>query len=473
MELTTVNTSERNIHLNFSEYFDKNIPEDYEIFDLSPKRNYIRLGDLIKEIMDYISAEDPEFTLAYLTGSFILHNEEVSSERFYKIVDSIITDKVRELIDNRVEERYEVGLDADTAASKVKNIELQFTDAHAKTLIKVGMVVKLLIPIMSKYFTLQCDGLDREKLLKLNLRVLKFYSDREGFDLFNKFYKLTESRLRSTQYSDTVMWTFLENLSIDINTKIKEINRVAIIEIIPKFEYNRNIVSLLHAFINNQIRFLFTSNFPINFKPVYSKSSGDDSDSNPFDRLESSFQTDEGGLILYKLNIGSTIATLETQLGKVRDEELEDIHGKVPVNRIQTNLVFLFAQKFSSANYESLYVCNKTEYMKLLILTERFFLFSNLPNLAKIIMSKPLPVKRRVSLSKRFVRDLSTSKTFIRLVSSKYNNLSQKILESGLIPQLITNLSKSEFEYKDTGEIISVDPEEMALEVINFLRSIT
>jgi len=283
---------------------------------------------------------------------------------------------------------------------------------------------------MSKYFTLQCDGLDREKLLKLNLRVLKFYSDREGFDLFNKFYKLTESRLRSTQYSDTVMWTFLENLSIDINTKIKEINRVAIIEIIPKFEYNRNIVSLLHAFINNQIRFLFTSNFPINFKPVYSKSSGD-------------------------------------------DEELEDIHGKVPVNRIQTNLVFLFAQKFSSANYESLYVCNKTEYMKLLILTERFFLFSNLPNLAKIIMSKPLPVKRRVSLSKRFVRDLSTSKTFIRLVSSKYNNLSQKILESGLIPQLITNLSKSEFEYKDTGEIISVDPEEMALEVINFLRSIT
>lgn len=469
MELIT--TDLKNVYINFSEAFGRDLQE-YEQFNMSIKRNYIHLNENIKEIMDFVITIDDQFIFRYLTNTFILHNELVDKEKLFEMLDSILTDQIKDAVCARVEELYDVNLDESSDKSKVKNIELQFKDEHAKAIIKVGMLVKIILPLVSKFLE-ECVGkLDKDILLAVNLKYLNEFSERTNCNLFNKIYKLTESRLRTTQYSDIVIWNYLENLAIDINNMIKTINRVALIEIIPKLEYNRNMVSLLHVFINNQISYLFRSNFPVNFKPVYSKPNSDDGDTNMFDRYTDQ-QQDEGLTVIAKLNIRSTITTLETRYGRVDEEELLKYVQNLPTNKIQTNLLFMFVQKFSENDYELLYLVSKQEYMKLLILMERHCNFHNIITLKQFLTAVPHPPKRKVSLSKKFVTNLTTSSIYSELIIDKYSHIATKVVESGILLRIITNLSKNDFTHFETLEPLVTSPEEVALELITFLKSIT
>ena len=496
----------------FDKLFGQAELEVYNNFEMSSKRNFKNLSPLVLSTYEELFLdegnlkEDAELILINLLrfkSEIMVSEEGVPYEKFVEFMDTIMDsgDKLLlNMIENFIEENYVPCLDKLTEETKNKkrkvNTELQFTDAHAKDILKATYLYRVMIPFISVYFfynkgnfgpaqpTSLVDYMDPDESTELEFeevysRIFAYLFDKiikNSDALRTKLYRLVHSGIARTSYSDKRFWRAAKNVAVTEKTEALEIYKKVLTNAVPKLSVDGNVINFLSSVINNQVDFLFQNKFKYHFTPIgdidKSMSSVDDDDDNSMSEVERmeilATRKDEGAYLIRKLNMKEVLEDLPYKLNVgVSDAEVKDMMTKVTRNQIQEQIISLITFKFfqdkDALKYLSFY-----DYCYTLIICKKYLQEYKFIYLPQILTAKCEKHRERVSISGRKVKpEILSSKKYNDLIESKYTNFKDEVEKPFLA--FIGTVYSSVFKDSNNEEIFdaSVKVQKIAEEIID------
>jgi hypothetical protein len=218
----------RNHTCHYLNYFEK-------YFD--PELEYLSNMALIKVTMDKF----PDYNMQnfiFDVNRYILRTE--------------IFDKVRAM----VEYNYSLTLNYKNHNTP----QLQYTDEHAKALMQISIMMNMCIPLITHFaYTRSVTDID-EFLLDVYDNIL--YSPQfDGIvDIITKLFETTVSNVTKNAKNNAAMWAPSKQdiRGKSIATHSKSAERNIILNIIPKYAFNQNMVSLNYTSIQKNNKFQIT-----------------------------------------------------------------------------------------------------------------------------------------------------------------------------------------------------------------------
>lgn len=496
----------------FDKLFGQSQLDVYNLFEMSSKRNFKNLSPLVLSSYQELFLDEKQrlkedveylfFNLLKIKSS-IMVADITPYEKFIEYINEVMTCGDKTLIDiisNYVEENYALNLDEITNETKAKkrkvNTELQFSDNHAKDLLKISYLYRVMIPIVSVYFYYNKDNFskpteqnefilseedaDEMQFEEVNSKIFaylfeKFTDNPEA--LRNKLYKLTYSGVSKTAYSDKRFWMAAKNVGITEKTEALEIYKKLLTNAIPKLSIDgdKNVISFLQSVINNQVDFLFQNKFKYHFIPLgsnettYSTEDNEDSNMTEFERVEiQQSRKDEGAYIIRKMNIKDIIETIPEKMNVgVSDAEVKDIMGKITRNSIQEEIIAFLTFKYFE-DKDALKYMSYYQYCYLLIACKKFLIQQKYIYLPLILTAQCEKHRERVNISGKKVRpEILSSKKYTDLLKEKYPNFSEEIEKPFL--SFIGTVYSSVFKDNDGNEIFnsSVKVGKIAEEIVD------
>jgi hypothetical protein len=472
-----VTTSEKDgIIIHFDKYMSKGYTggTNFNNFPLNKKKTYRNMSDRIAEAISYVGGRSETFVYNYLKMKFAIigilnmdafaeyredtdsdEEVEITLEQFYQAIDRLIDDEVVKIISDNIEEIYYEP--PSLSDDKIKNVELQFKPEHTKAVIKASFAAKLIIPIIMDFCELRFSLVKAADPISENptnsfifssfLRVLRKFTP-SHMNLENKLFKLAESRVVATNYSDKIIWSYLKNLGITPDVFIRILYRKTICDTLPKLAHNRGIVSYIHTTLKNQLMYLFTQNFPIQYRPINTIDIDSDEGSNPFERIEQAYQHDEGLKVINDANIESIIRKYIRELDyDICPEELSYYLNRIKINDLQKRILTLIYQR-EMGRQEALNSATKIQYIKLLMIAEKLLYKHDLPILADYLTGIPKDseiIARETLSSKKFISELIRSTSY-KKIHSKFSFIGQRLADSTIVIKFIATLEKNKFD---------------------------
>ena len=450
----------------FDEIFGKEELEVYNLFEMNSKRNFKNLVPAIIETYQEIFLDQGGrfneelaiilFNVLSVKSSLEIQDGETSYDDFLKMID-VITDSndgiLIQTIDEFVRENYGLKLDESTRNTKSKknkiNEELQFSDAHAKTLIKIAYLFRIMIPVISVYFSYnktsfaknedQRDNDDFEDLKfgEINSEIFNYLFEKfaENADAIrNKLYKLTLSRVSKTVYSDKRFWAVAKNQGITKDTETLEIYKKLLTNAIPKLSIDpdKNLISFFQSVIINQINFLFQNKFKNKFIILgtnHEKYSDDDEDTSEYERLEiRMLRKDEGLYTLRKLNIQNTLNKIPEYFGvEVTDDEVKNAIKTFYRHSIQEKIITMLTFKYFEDKMAVKFL-SYFQYVYLVLAVEKYLAKHQFKLLPQILLAHCEKHKERTNISGKRIRPMiQDSKKYMQLFNMKYNSFSEEV----------------------------------------------
>lgn len=506
----------------FDKLFDQSQLSVYNTFEMSSKRNFKNLTPTILETYEElffdktgVLNEDAEiifFNILKVKSDLMItaaNGQFTSYDNFINQMEFVIENGDRclyNIIDQFIENNYSLNLDKITQETKDKkrkvNTELQFSDAHAKDLLKIAYLYRVMIPIVSIYFFYNkglftgkpieiTDGLDsitEEDIEELQFDEInssifaylfdKFASKPEA--LRNKLYRLTYSGVSKTAYSDKRFWLAAKNVAITEKTEALEIYKKLLTNAIPKLSIDgdKNVISFLQSVINNQVDFLFQNKFKYHFTPLgnndsnYSTEENDDNNITEFERVEiQQSRKDEGSYLIRKLNIKNILESIPEKMNVgVSDAEVKDMMTKIKRNSIQEQIIVMLTFKYFG-DKDALKFVDFYQYCYLLIACKKYLQQQKYRYLPLILTANCEKHRERVNISGKKVRpEILSSKKYTDLISEKYPNFSEEIEKPFLA--FIGTVYSSIFKDNDGNEIFdsTVKVGKIAEEIVNLAK---
>lgn len=481
--------------INFESLFGHEKLAVYDDFDLTTKRNFKNQADEIVNTYNCIfcpnGVYDDDASVAMMkilaAQSKIIRGVDdptMTSDEFYAIIDNIcnagdryVVRKVHEYIENN----YSLSLDAITENMKAKkktvNEELFISDAHAKVLLEVSYISRILIPVIGQYllynknaFQAKSDPVDMIVDADEDAEELVF--DDVIFDIFkhifdsitgpladplrNKLFKMVYSRVIKTDQSAKRYWNLAGLQGITVESETLEIYKKLLTNSMTKLicDPNLNIVSFFSAVINRQVEFLFSNKFKNRYQVIDENSAfgqygGDnDEDMSEFEKLEIRMaRKDEGTLVLQNMAIKDIVERLPEEFEvPVTDEEAQSMLPLVHRNTIQERLIALIMTKY----FQDTTVMKRLsamEYCKILLCCKKYLEKHKFILLTQILLCTCEKQKERVGITgNRIKQQIESTKLYQDLFENKYMNFKQQIDKqlSSIIGTIYASVFKNE-----------------------------
>ena len=337
--------------------------------------------------------------------------------------------------------------------SNIKHPNLQYTEDHAKILHMMSMVMNLCIPLLTHYaFMHKVDSID-DYLLSFYDRILHMRTD---VDIYSKLYDTAFTNITANQKSNKGIWVKQDIRGIDELTHTLGSVHNIILNIIPKYRFNKNIIGFNCGAIKENTKFKITDiRYEYSYVPISSSKRDNDSVSD-FDKFESNLiRMNEGLYLQNKINCQVCMKNIETVFGPFDQREIDhytkriliDTEGNYVIDSFQKQLIFsLFYRWFK--DIQSIYAINRDDYIKLVISAKKLLISKNMIILPYIISGKVEKLVQRKCVNKR-ERILVESSPSFPLIMDKYRNedITNHILS------IIATIISSDFS------IVDIDPE--------------
>ena len=469
------------IEIEFDKIFNRDIAF-LNNFHLNKKRAYCNIIDIIVDSNNKILEldEDNEIIFNYLSVKYKLDSGQFkTTKEFVKFMyEALATESLKEKIVSYVDENYEFDLDSVQIkqSSKFKD-GLQFTDAHNKILFQISTMMKFVIPLVLHNAYLTNPENLGEYLLICFDPCFEIFSG--NVDLINKLYESVYSRVIVTRYSDRPFWYYTEVLGMNIESLTDELCKKLIHDLIPKYTFDKNPISLNHVAIIKNIEYAFRFNFPLNYKSMNLTEPSNDNNVSDFDKLSvNTARINEAEMIINKVNIKKTIKTIIKKFNiQITKEEVQFYSKGFKINKLQKNFLFLFfAKYFGSA--EALYYCNLTEYVTLLIIMKKILTNNNFTYLNEVMTSKVEEISEKKSLNKKNYTKIIESEKYNQIINEKYPDTFFNIMDSNIILKFVATLMNNTFVYHDyqndeaNGGVIEISEDIISEELLRFMTMI-
>lgn len=461
IDYVRVNKKENNLVCRFDVLFNREDISHFNVIDIKMRKYYKNLESIARD-MNLVLNNYDDFAMFLLKIRLnIYENEEgYPVDEFIKDLAEIYeNENIVNIFDEYIEDTYNICLDE--VISKKINTDLQVTDYINKIVLKSAMMIRITIPLLCDYCNnFECN--ENYLFLRTFKNIIQNYSDGKDVVL-NKLNKIVKSRVYQTRYSDIVMWSYLKNMSVDMDLLVIEIYNNIIRTIICKLEPNTSVIKFLDVVIKRKIEFKFTYNYPLSYKSIKIDQSDDDIDEK--DKIEISFfisTHNEGDLYI-------NLATIKQICNKLNfsNEEIEDFSNNI-LNGKNLNEI----QKY----FLNIYYSNKFD-VSITNEKQRIILLMGLINDLK---SKGLYMIPRLLQSTLNRDDLTINNRKLSakiLESTEYKKLSKKylsvlniFLKDNIIAKMISFKNYKFIEPDD--KILDLDLDQYSFECIKFLNMI-
>jgi hypothetical protein len=471
----------KGFNIDFNEIFDLEDDTTYNYYPLHRKRVYLSIMDRVIDDMKYVFRIHPDFSEKYLTARIMIdqieegERDEIELQLIDIIKEHVISDDtLQHVIRDKVSEEYTI-----TIETRNGEEELQFKDSYAKLLICVSFMCRLTVPLICAFM----EKFDIKKEQDLTVRIFGeifkvFRVDEEGetVDLPSKINRFITSSVQNTLYSDRVMWDYLKNIAVNDQLLIIDLNRKIIRDTIPKLDINRSVVSFLHVVIKQQVMYTFTQNIKITFKPISQiKTEGNDTGINPFTRMEMRLvNANEMSYVIEKEAIRNFIDKHKIRFS---EEEHEYFAENIAPNQVQMRLIDYYVNGKDRINVT---LCNREEYIWLLMITRQFLIEKNYKSLAAMIGSSTEPKENKKSFNRgKLIGEVLQSRSY-RALLNRFPLVKEKLAENKMLISFIGDIMNTEFtcvkgfrdEEEDLQKFIDTEGNQRGIiqEILSFLE---
>jgi hypothetical protein len=330
-----------------------------------------------------------------------------------------------------------------------KDPSIHYTAKHASMLMKLSLIINVLIPILTHFIYVKKIANSNHFLLEAFDHVLTLFD----VDIFNKLYETSLSNVNKSKHQNPI-WNRQDIRGINNTTHAISSVYNIFLQIVPKYEYDKNIIHLNYRSILNNITYQVTDiGYEYNFISL-SSSKRDVENNSEFDRFESYLAKQDEGLYLQnKVNCEETMKMLELMFGPFDREEinfyieqLSEGYNRVVINSFQKELIFnLFYKYFGDV--VSIKAINIEDYVKLMIIAKKILQANNMVILPYVISSRITKLVPRKNVNKKELTKLEQSTYFPYMVNKYKNNKIQKYILS-----IIATILSSEFKIIDYME---------------------
>ena len=481
------------ISIDFASYYQKNI-KDYNYFPVSRKRNFANLAEQCAAALE-ILVRHADFSFGLMTLRYDISlppedsdfvSEEDLPARVAELFDADVCATIGSIVDNAY---IENAVDIDTEHNGRNNEELQFTNDHARVILRWSFACNAVAPIITTYMD-EHDIQSRESMnviMGVFCALLRCFEPEGGdTDVLAKIRKLVESRVLQTRYSDKVMWSYLRNLAIDPHIFIDKLFRKFIAECLPKIQQGTNIIKFFHSFLKNQVRFQFTAKFPMSYRAI--RPDVMDSDGvGAMEHLESELvRKDEAAGVIGELVVSQVLRdTCREMKWEPPSENVRHwchLAREYGINAWQRGMVTKFFLP-RIGRVEHIKTRSLVEYVQMFLLVRHWLHENGFPALYDYMSARVTEGAdaRKLLARKKFVREFMDSTAYRELLGTCYSTSSQSIIDSGVVLDMISSVHAGNFERLPSETDVATEErpvvnhrvETVAQEVLRFVARIT
>lgn len=372
------------------------------------------------------------------------------------ILSPSIVNKVRRMVDDN----YALNL----SYKNITNPPLQYTDEHAKYLMAMSILMCFSIPLITHFaYVNRISDID-SFLLECYDGIIYLFSDRT--DMYAKLRETSGTNVNKNEKKNIGVWDKQDIRGRDSITHTADSIENILLNIMPKYTFDKNIISFNWVSIQKTTRYKITDlGFEYSFIPLSSTRKDEDSTSD-YDKFESSWVRQSEALYLQnKVNSDSTMTMIESLFGpfdpnevKFYMRQLSDENGNC-INSFQQQLIFnLFYKYFGDTS--AIYAINVVGYIKLMMAAKKMLKDQYMIILPYVISGKVDRLVGRKSVNKREMMRIEANK-YYPMVINKYRN--DKIIKQ--ILSTIATIISSDFtmiDYYDqeiNGQKLAITPE--------------
>lgn len=448
-------------------------------FMLNSKKSY-NSDDLREHNCHYLNYfekyfdQDKEYytNLAHIKFFIDCYPEYNKDNLTFDINKYILQPSIFNKCNNMVERNYSLSL----SYKSTNNPQLQYTDEHAKTLMCMSLLMNLCIPLITHFaYMRRIQDID-EFLLDIYDHIL-YAQPFKAINIPGKLYETSISNVSKNEKNNAIIWAKQDIRGKDTVTHSMGAVRNIILNIMPKYTFDKSMVSLNYTSIQKSNKFQVTDiAYEYSYIPLSSSKRDGEDNASEMDKFESNMIKQNEALYLQsKINCQFTVQKIENEWGPFDENEinfylreLRDSNGEI-INGFQKQLIFnLFYKYFGdtvSAN-----AINVVDYVKLMLVAKKMLKNDMLSYMPYIISSKVDKIVARKTLNKKELSRMQQSQYF-PLVQEKYKNekIQKQIL--GTIATIITS-SFTIIDYNDPelhGKPISIETDIIIEEALLYI----
>lgn len=464
---------------SISDFYGVDRGNPIEMFSLSQKRSYsaLKVRTHFCHYLNYFEKfydHDRELLAVYYKIKFLIDYEPAYN------VDAFIRDLERYIlysniyfkVDQMNNDNYLINL---TYRNK-RNPGLQYTDTHGLILMKISMLSITLIPLVTHFIFVNKIQNSNNFLLGIYDILLHMHED---VDIYSKLYETATSNICKSGENHQPLWEMQDIRGNNTTTHSIYCVTNIILNIIPKYTYNENMVILNYVSINKSTGYqILDIGYEYSFISL-SSSKRDEDNNSEFDKYESYLIKSEFSLYLQsKVACESTMNSIDMIFGPFDQEEIDfyanelSKDGKNIINEFQKELIFYLFYKYFGDTMP-IRAINRYDYIKLMIAAKRILESNGMVMLPYILSARIVRLVARKNINKKELMKLEASDLFYQ-VQQKYRNPK---IEKNILSIIATILS-SDFEvidyYNDDicGKKIEVIPELIGEEVLMYVNLI-
>lgn len=246
--------------LPVAEYYG--VDNEYlNIFSLALKRCYngAIMREHLPKYLNYFTKyydQDKELLLAYFNLKYVLdyHGDHYEKDQFIlDIKRLILSPSILNKAHAMNEDNYNLDLDEKNYRND-KNPALQYADKHAKLLMWMSLLMNMVIPLSTHYILIK----NIEDVDQFLLEVFECIMSLTNVDIISKLYETSNSNIARNEKAHSALWMQQPIRANNVTTLSMDSLENIILNIIPKYTYDKNIVNLNYSSINNSAYFKVT-----------------------------------------------------------------------------------------------------------------------------------------------------------------------------------------------------------------------
>ena len=256
--------------------------ENLNIFSLAPKRCYngAIMREHLPKYLNYFLKyydQDKELLLAYFNLKYVLdyHGDKYEKEQFIMDMKKLIlSPSILNKAHAMNEDNYTLDLDEKNYRND-KNPALQYGDRHAKVLMWMSLLMNMVIPLATHYILIR----NIEDVDQFLLEIFEVIMDLTDIDVISKLYETSNSNIERNAKTHSGLFALQDIRGRNTTTLSMDSLENIILNIMPKYTYDKNIISLNYSSIKNSVYFQVTG-IKYEFAYVNLSSSKRDADQN-------------------------------------------------------------------------------------------------------------------------------------------------------------------------------------------------
>ena len=407
--------------------------ENIDYFIIRPKKCYNSqdLRDHLCQVLNYFEKYfDPDRELFVYLARIKFMIDNVQGYGYTNFMHDMRTYVLGDSIKNKVIQMTEYNYNLDLTYKNISE-SLQYTNDHAKMLLEISILMDCVIPLTIHFAHVNRITEIDEFILDIYDNILQIFPNA---DIFGKLYTTSYSNVSKSEYKNAILWIKQDMRGKDVAThSLESVNNI-ILNIMPKYAFDKNIVALNYTSVIKNTKCQITDiGYEYNFVPLSSSKRDAEDNTSEFDKFESGLiRSNEALYLQNKINASETMKIIESQYGPFDEKEIEFYRENLKndsgsfINNFQKQLIFnLFYKYFGDV--ESVYaIIPSTDYIKLMIAAKKILLDNYMIIMPYVISGKVEKIVPRKTINKKEDKDLKSSQ-YYPMIMDKYR--SEKVMQ--------------------------------------------